>query len=549
MKKIATKAKRRFLVFTIALVGLGFTAKMSDNYFEISKNIEIFSDLYKNVNLYYSDDTSPGKLMKTGMDAMLRSLDPYTIYIPESKIEDFRIQNTGQYGGIGASVRKIDGEIVISDPYEGFPAQKAGIQTGDILMTIDNKPVKGVDSNVISDLLKGQAGTTVKVGVKRYGELKEFDIERADVQIPNVPYSGMMEDNVGYVKLNKFTRSASNDIKSAYVEMKKEGMEKMVIDLRGNTGGLLNEAIKIVNLFVHKGTPIVSTKGRLESWNKTYNANYEAMDADIPLIILVDEMSASASEVVSGAIQDLDRGVIIGTETFGKGLVQETKDIAYNAKIKITVAKYYTPSGRCIQKLDYFNKNDGKVEEVPDSLISAFKTSNGREVFDGRGILPDVLVDDEPVSKILIGLFDENHLFNYATDYVKDHPTLMSEESYVLSDADYDAFKSYVLAKGVDYSTDAETVLDDLIEVAKMEKAYDGNASEFEKLKAELKPNLARDLDLFQDQIRDVLENEIVSRYYYQKGRMKNMLEDDPYMKLAYEYFDTGKYNQILDPQ
>jgi len=403
-----------------------------------------------------------------------------------------------------------------------------------------------MDQEQISELLKGQAGTDVKLIVERYGNPMEVELKREDVQIPNVPYYGLVAEKTGYVKLNKFTKTASREIKSAYVEMQKEGMDKLILDLRGNTGGLLREAINIVNFFVPKGTEIVSTKGRLDEWDKIYTGLNEPLSVTIPLVVLVDEVSASASEVVSGALQDLDRAVIIGSETYGKGLVQQTKDIAYNSKIKLTVAKYYTPSGRCIQKLDYFNKVDGAAEEVPDSLLSAFTTENGRRVFDGRGIKPDVIVEEELMSQIVYGLYSGDHVFNYATKYKKEHSEIAADNEFNISDDDFQDFIDWAQGQNIEYSSQSESLLDELIESSKTERYYDLSKAELESLKSQFTPNVTRDIKKFEDQIRVVLTNEITSRYYYQEGRIKNILKDDPCMTEAYSYLESNKFNGIL---
>jgi len=436
----------------------------------------------------------------------------------------------------------INDEVTITDPFKGFPAQKAGIEAGDVLKKIDGKQIQDMDQSQISELLKGQAGTNVMLVVERYGQPMEIELTREDVQIPNVPYYGLVNDKTGYVKLNKFTRTASKEIKSAYVEMQKDGMDKLILDLRGNTGGLLGEAINIVNFFVPKGTEIVSTKGRLEEWDKTYTGLNEPLSTTMPLVVLVDEVSASASEVVSGALQDLDRAVIIGSETYGKGLVQQTKDIAYNSKIKLTVAKYYTPSGRCIQKLDYFNKVDGLAEEVPDSLLSAFRTQNGRKVFDGRGIKPDVVLEEELMSQIVYGLYAGDHIFNYATKYKKEHDEISGDTTFDLSDAEFADFVNWAKTQNIEYSNESEALLDDLIETSKSERYYDLTKDELQALKEQFTPNVSRDLAKFEDQIRVVLSNEITSRYFYQEGRIKNILS----MNEAYIYLEESKLNSVL---
>lgn len=524
-----------------------FTA--NDNYFEISKNLEIFTNLYKQLNIYYVDETKPGDLMKTGIDAMLESLDPYTVYYPESKIEDYRFMTTGQYGGIGALINTIEGDVTIMEPYEGYAAQKAGLIAGDIIREIDGKAVDGFDSEQISSLLKGQAGTTVQVVIERPGvaEPLEVAVERQDVQIPDIPYYGMVDDRTGYIHLRSFTKTASVEVKRALIDLRdNQGMEQLIFDLRGNGGGLLREAINIVNIFVPKGTEVVSTRGKLDEWNKTHSALTDPMAPDMPLVVLVDGGSASASEIVSGALQDLDRAVVLGNETFGKGLVQQTKDISYNTKLKLTVAKYYIPSGRCIQKLDYSHREGERVDEVPDSLIKAFETANGREVFDGRGIRPDIIIEQEELSDILIGLIDNHIIFRYATQFVLDTDSITNPEDFDLGQR-YDDFVSYALQSDFSYNTLTEEVLRQLQEIAKEERYYEGAEDAFAALEADIAPEKSRDLYKFREQIEFSLEEELVSRYYYQEGAIRYGLKHDPTLKRALRVFGE-EYGDVLAP-
>lgn len=388
IKRVLKNGRTKVVALLIAAAGL-FTISAADNYFEITKNLEIFTELYKELNIYYVDETKPGELMKTGIDAMLKSLDPYTNYIPESDIEDYRFMTTGQYGGIGALIKKKGDYVVISEPYEGFPAFKAGLIAGDRIIKIDDKDAKGMETQEVSGLLKGQSGTKVKVTIEREAEPEQFvvDLERQKIKIPDVPFYGFVDadSTVGYIKLTSFTATASSGVRSAMKDLKARGMNKMVLDLRGNGGGLLHEAVNIVNLFVPRNQVVVETKGKIKEWDKTYRTLSEPMEREMPLVILVDGGSASASEIVSGALQDLDRAVVVGTRTFGKGLVQQTRDLFYNSKLKLTVAKYYIPSGRCIQRLDYGDRDDsGKAKAVADSLRKEFQTVGGRPVLDGK---------------------------------------------------------------------------------------------------------------------------------------------------------------------
>ena len=523
--------------------------KNDDNYFEITKNIRIMTSVYDNINTFYVDEPEPGNLMKKGIDAMLRSLDPYTVYIPESDIEDYRFMTTGQYGGIGAMIKTQDSYIVISEPYEGSPTDKAGIIAGDILLEIDGKSIAGKTTKEMSAILKGGAGTTLKVKYERQGVVSETTITREVIKIPSVPYYGMIDEEIGYVKLNSFTSTASREVLKALKYLKdSSGMKKLVFDLRGNGGGLLHESVNIVNFFIGKGNKVVSTKGRLTDLNKDYKTLNTPFDEEMPIVVLVDGYSASASEIVSGSLQDLDRAVIIGMTTYGKGLVQQTKDLNFGSKVKLTIAKYYTPSGRCIQKLDYANRDDeGSVSEVADSLIKTFTTKNGREVKDGRGVEPEIKIEPAVYSKLTSVLVFKNYIFNYATDYKRSHSEIESASAFSLSTIDYNNFIAYLGDKEVEYTMDSEEMLQELKEIAKEEKYYDDSEIEFDALFAKLKPSLKEDMVRYKDEIIELLENEIVSRYYYQNGRVEASLKNDPYMKEAKEVLKNQvRYNSIL---
>lgn len=545
-------AKRTWVAACTAIVLLT-SAIVGDQYFEISKNLEIFTSVYKELNMFYVDETQPANLMQTGIDAMLRSLDPYTVYYPESKIENAMFMQTGQYGGIGTLVNTIQGKITITEPYQGYPAAKAGLMAGDVVTHINSISVVGKKHEEVSDLLMGQPGSEVELTILRNGEDNSIKIKlkREEIKIPDVPYYNVLEDGqTGYIKLTGFTQTASNDVREAFVNLKKKNISRCILDLRGNGGGLLREAINIVNFFVPKGTEIVQTKGKMEEWNKTYTALNEPLDVSMPIIVLVDEMSASASEIVSGSLQDLDRAVVVGNESFGKGLVQQTKDLAYNTKMKLTVAKYYTPSGRCIQRLDYSHRDleSGKVEAVSDSLIRVFKTKNGRTVKDGRGIQPDVAIEPEEVSHILGGLLDAFVIFDYATVYRRQHAAIDSAITFRLSDAEYDAFVQFALSRSFDYNTQTETLYKELRKVAEEEKYLQGHEKEFDALYKQIEPDKQRDLQKFKGQIKEMLENEIVSRYYYQDGRIKHSMPQDPVLKRAIEVFGSSYASLLAAP-
>lgn len=545
---------RKFFIISglaiTATVGI-YATYAKDDFFEISKNLEVFATLYRELNIFYVDPIQPGDIMKTGIDAMLESLDPYTTYITESNIEDYRLMTTGQYGGIGSLIRSMDGAIYISEPYEGFPAQKSGLKAGDKLVTVNGIDVNGKDPEEISKLLKGQSGTNLEITYERNGKEDKVNLKREEIKIPDVPYYGMITDKVGYIRLTSFTQTASQEVKDAFLDLRdKQGMTELIFDLRGNGGGLLREAVNIVNIFEPKGQEVVHTKGKIPDWDREHVTLNEATDLKMPLVVLVNGGSASASEIVTGCMQDLDRGVIIGNRTYGKGLVQQTRDLPYNSKIKLTVAKYYIPSGRCIQKLDYSHKNDeGVAEEVPDSLLKTFETRNGRKVIDGRGIDPDIIMEETDFPHILISLLSENLFFKYATKYYYEHPEIAAAKDFHLSDQEYQDFIKYLDGKNYSYTTDTEKELNKLVKIAKKEKYWDMAEVQFNQLDSVLNSKKNQDLMIFKDQIEEILENEIVSRYYYQKGRIESSLASDPAVKRAIEVLNTpSEYDAILKP-
>jgi carboxyl-terminal processing protease len=544
--------KRKIFIFSSVLV-LAFgliAANNSSRYFEISKNLEIFTNIFRELNTYYVVDTEPGKLMRDGLDAMLEGLDPYTNYIPESEIEDYRYMTTGQYGGVGALIRKMGDYVVITDPYENFPAQKAGLKAGDKILSIDGKDTKGFSTSEVSERLKGQSGSKVKVTVERPGEEEPltFDIERQEIKIPDVPFYDMVAPNVGYIKLTSFTNTASSEVKKAYKDLKEnKQMEKLIFDLRGNGGGLLTEAIEISNFFLPKGHKVVSTKGKISAWEKTHHASKEPLDSIIPVVILVDGGSASASEIVSGAIQDYDRGIVLGQRTFGKGLVQQTRDVGYNSKLKLTVAKYYIPSGRCIQEVDYSKKNEEDADDVALEKPK-FTTNNGRPVLDGHGIDPDVEIENREYGRIVAFLMVENHIFDFATQFALKNTKIANPELFVISDAVYNEFVDFVKQRDFDFDTKTEERLKSLKEAAKDEMYFENGLTELiESLENELKDLKKDDLIKHKEDIKELLANEIVSRYYFQNGRIKASLAKDEFIQRAIKLFaKPEEFQEVL---
>ena len=544
--------KKKFKLIILA-ISLAITSVVSvgyvDNYFEIAKNLDIFTTLYKELNTFYVDETDPGDLMKKGIKAMLKSLDPYTTYIPESDIEDFRFMTTGQYGGIGAMITKRDDYVYISEPYEGFPAQKAGLMAGDKILEINGKSARRKSTEEVSKVLKGQPNTAVTLLIERKNKTKPFEVsfDREQVSVASIPYSAFIDDGIAYIRLRSFTRNCANDLKNEIKELKREQeLKGLILDLRSNPGGLLNESVDIVNLFVEKGEEVVSTKGKIKSWEKSYVANKTPLDTQVPLVVLINSSSASASEIVSGAIQDLDRGVVIGQRSYGKGLVQQTRKLSYNSQLKLTVAKYYIPSGRCIQALDYSNRNDdGSVGKVPDSLMTSYETRNGREVKDGGGILPDIIIEPVQYSMIIPSLLRERYFFDYATDYRFSHDSI--SEDFIFSDSDFSDFSSYISDKEYTYKTETEKSLEKLKKKAEEEDYFDNLSSEYDILFAKMQENKNNDLQKSREDIKEILTGEIMSRYFYQVGRIKAGLNFDIEVDKAIQILNENtEYNKIL---
>ena len=548
--------KRLFIISTIAIAGFFAISASSSQYFEISKNLEIFATLYKEVNSYYVDDVDPNEFIQTGIHAMLASLDPYTNFYSEAQMENFRFETTGKYGGIGAVIRTTDDFIMIAEPYKGYAADKAGLLAGDKILTVDGQSVMGKNSEEVSSFLKGEPGTTIDIKVRRLqadGSEDELTIAvtREEVKVKNVPYYGMADKDIGYINLANFTQQAGKEVQDAYKDLKAKNpnIKGLVLDVRSNPGGLLNESVNIVNTFVGKGKLVVETKGKVEEWDREFKTLNEPLDTDIPLVVLTNRGSASASEIVSGSIQDLDRGVIIGQKTFGKGLVQTTRSLTYNTRLKVTTAKYYIPSGRCIQAIDYAERDEnGAVSKLPDSLKVAFETLNGRTVYDGGGIDPDILIEPELLSDISVSLLRKNLIFDYATMYKARNKSIAPSHEFRMSTTDYQAFVDWVKTKDYDYTTESELLLEEFKETAIEEEYFDAITEAYENLESQIGHDKNKDLEKQQDEIKMLLENEIVKRYYFKEGAIENKFAHDAELKEAISVLnDASRYNELLN--
>ncbi|MPR34624.1 S41 family peptidase [Salmonirosea aquatica] len=545
------KHLRSFWLAVPVVAGLAFISfKQDDRLFEIARNLDIYATLFKELNAYYVDEVNPNKLIKTSIDGMLKNLDPYTVYYAEDDIEDYMTMTTGKYNGIGALVSSLENKHIIMMVYEDTPAQKAGLQLGDEILKIDGIDLSTLDDSDPGKLLRGQTNSTVKLTIKRYGAPKplEIPVSRDVVKVTNVPYYGMINDEVGYIDLKDFTATASREVRNAFQELKGKGMKKLVLDVRENPGGLLNMAIEISNVFIPKGEEIVSTKGKVTEWNKTYEAYNPALDTEIPVVVLANNHSASAAEIVAGVIQDYDRGVLIGQRTYGKGLVQTTRDLSYNTKMKITTAKYYIPSGRCIQAIDYSHRNeDGSVGKVPDSLQTAFTTRAGRVVYDGGGVLPDILTEKETYSPLAMSLARKRLLFDYAVKYHAEHATIKPAREFAVTDAEYQDFVKWLGDKEYGYTTQVEKDLNELEASAKKEKSIGTIEDQLKALKTKLSHSKDNDLQIHKDEIKALLQEEIVKHYYLEKGMKEASFNNDPEMKAALAlYKDMDRYNELL---
>lgn len=539
------------LIVLVAIVSFAFT-KPAERYFEIAKSLDIFATLFKEVNAYYVDDVEPKKLIRSGIDNMLQSLDPYTNYIPEEELENFRVLTTGQYAGIGALLNVVNGKTVISHPYKGFPANEAGVHVGDEIIAVNGKSMVGKSPSEITASLKGQAKSEVDLKVRRagVGELS-FKIKREKISISNITYFGMVANSdVGYIKLDEFTPGAAKEVSEAVQLLKAKGAKKLILDLRDNLGGLMHEGINIVNLFIPKNQEVVSTKGKVKEWNKTYSTLNNPIDTQIPLTVLTSEVSASAAEIVAGSLQDYDRAVLIGRKTFGKGLVQTTRQLSYGSELKVTVAKYYIPSGRCIQALDYAHRNaDGTVSKFADSLRTEFKTKGGRKVLDGNGIDPDVTIEEEYFSSVAINLLQDGWIFEYASKYRGEHPAQPDFKTFKITDAEYIKFTEWLKAQKFTYKSELESSTSELIKAAKEERYYPELETQLNDLKKRIETNKSADLMHFKKEIREVIEQQIGFHYALAEGEAMVSLARDKTVAEAIKIMsDTDRYKAILTP-
>lgn len=552
MKKI--RSGRIIIVLTLVLVAgisTGFLVNQETRDFRIAKNLDIFFTLFREINTFYVDEIDPDKMVKAGIDNMLKTLDPYTVYYPESEVDEFTFMTTGKYGGIGSLVRSSGDYVVISEVYKKFPADMAGIKAGDLIKKVDGTSLKGFSTDKVSEKLKGNPGTDITLTIERNGKEKDYPLKREKIVIPPVPYYGMIDSKTGYIRFRSFTQNCIEDVKNALTSLKTNNPQQIILDLRGNPGGLLTEAVDIVNLFVGPGNEVVSTKGKVKQFDENFKTTKPAIDEKIPLAIIINRGSASASEIVAGAIQDLDRGIIVGQRSYGKGLVQITRPLSYNTQLKVTTAKYYIPSGRCIQARDFSHPNeDGSVGIIPDSLISEFKTKNGRIVKDGGGIAPDVESISEPLSQIAAELYLRNYIFDYATKYFWEHPEIKTPGQFSFSDNDYSDFKTFLINRNFSYKTVTEESLAELITNAKKEKYYDIHKDLFSELEKDIAHSLNQDLTLFRSEITDLIEDEIISRYFYEDGAIAWTLKKDEQVTKALEILNNKeKYGSILKGQ
>ena len=555
--------KKLFIVFCLWILAFGGAAVAQNNSdkdhnFKVAKNLETFSAIYKYLDLMYVDTLNADEVVGNGINYMLHSLDPYTVYYPEDKVKDLDLMISGKYAGIGAVIRYNFAikNTIIDQPYENMPASEAGLKKGDIILAIGDSSMVGKDVSYVSNRLRGDAGSRFVLTIKRpsTGKKMKFKITRRSIQLPAVPYYGLQDDGVGYLNLNSFTTDCSKDVRRAFLDMKKQGMKSLVLDLRNNGGGSLQEAINIVNMFVPKGITLVKTIGKIERANKEYKTTVEPIDTVMPIVVLVNDETASASEITSGSLQDLDRAVILGTRTYGKGLVQVSMDLPYNANLKLTTSKYYIPSGRCIQAINYKHSNGGYTEHVPDSLTRVFHTADGREVRDGGGIKPDIEVQPDSLPNIAFYLTSSGRdssevMLNWELKYLSTHPTIAPAKNFVISDADYADFKQAVLKSGFKYDRESKKYLEGLVKLARFEGYYDDAKPEFEALEKKLNHNIAKDLDYNKQTLKQLLTSDLVSAYYYQRGSMENSLQFDKQWKRAVELLkDPTAYKKILQP-
>lgn len=540
-----------WLLLPLFMLGIFSFTGSGNRYFEIARNLDIFASLYQEVNKHYVDDTNPNTLLRKGVDAMLKKLDPYTVYIPEDDIEDYRTLATGEYGGIGIQSNKIAGKHLVLNLYEESPASQAGMKIADEIISIDGISIIDKTDDEAGKILKGQSGTPVTLEVKRMGNKSplSFTMDRKKIIIPNVSYDGMLTGNIGYLRLSEFTRDAGKDVEKSIKKLKNDGAESIVLDLRGNPGGLLNEAVNICNLFVPKGANVVNTIGKTKAQSTSFETRSDPFDLTIPLAVVINSGSASASEIVSGVIQDYDRGVLVGQKSYGKGLVQEIKKLSFNAQLKVTIAKYYIPSGRCIQALDYGNRRtDGSVGKIADSLKSEFKTSNGRKVYDGGGVDPDIRIEEKNLSSFAQNLSKSGLIFDYSTKYYYGHDSIAPAKAFALSDTDYEDFLQWMSAREFSNSSRVETTLEALKRAANKDKVYKSLDAELSNLQEAIVKVKDNGLVNFKEDIRDLLEEEIIKRYYFTKGTVEYGLEHDAEIKAAIDVLnESSRYENILN--
>ena len=539
------------LVTVAAILVTGFLPQDQSRDFRIAKNLDIFISLFRELNSFYVDEIDPDKVVRTGINSMLQSLDPYTEYYSETELDDIAFMTTGKYGGIGAMIRNSGDYAVVTQIYKGFPADIAGIKPGDLLKKVDNKSLKGLPSDKVSDNLKGDPGTTIEITVERNGTDFTFTLKRDRVAVSPVPYYGMLDANTAYIRFTNFTQNCGQDVRNALVDLRtNHNPTQVILDLRGNPGGLMNEATEVVNIFVPAGNEVVSTRGKVKQFDTVSKTTRQPVDINIPLVVLISRGSASAAEIVAGAIQDLDRGVVMGQRSFGKGLVQVTRPLSYNGQLKVTTAKYYIPSGRCIQALDFTHRNeDGSVGYIPDSLISEFKTKKGRIVKDGGGITPDIVITPPMLSQVATELYLNNHIFDFATDFYHKNPDIKTVAEVRVTDEVYTRFEEFLKSRNFTYKTATATSLEGLITTARREKYYDLHPELFSALENNLAINLSNDLALFRTEISELLEDEIAERYFYQEGAIENALRKDSTVLKAVELlYDRSKYDAILKP-
>lgn len=548
---------KKYILLCLTFLGLLPACGQSEHNFEVAKQLDILNSVYRQLDIFYVDTLEANKLVRVGIDAMLESLDPYTEYYAEEDMGDLKQMTTGKYGGIGSVIRmRKDSTVMIVEPYAGMPASEVGLKAGDVMLKIDNTDLKGKSSSEVSDMLRGEPGTTFVLQVRRQGETKtrDFKITRRNIKVDAIPYYGMVSDNTGYIALNTFTEGCAKEMRKCIISLKEKGAQSIIIDLRSNGGGLLTEAVDMVNLFVPKGLDIVEMRGKISASNHTYTTNNEPLDLDIPVVVLVNEKTASAAEIVSGSLQDLDRAVVVGTKTFGKGLVQSTREVPYNGGVKMTTAKYYIPSGRCIQAIDYKRLRDeaeakrmGKLLPPVDSLKHVFHTAGGREVTEGSGIMPDVVMKHDTVSNIVFYISVDDILTDWGARYNDQHPTIPAVKDFTITDADFASFKLFAKERDFKYDRMSEKRLSDLKKTAQFEGYYDDAKEEFEALEKKLAHNLEREMDKHEKDIRKLMAQDVVKRYYFQAGGVEEAIKGDEDVEKAISVLaNKEEYDKIL---